>query len=62
MPIGDQKLLTRRDVAIRWACCEHTVARCEELKPIRFNKRRIRYQLKNVEAVEAAAGQEGIPA
>jgi hypothetical protein len=51
-PSDDQKLLTRRDVAERWACCEHTVARCEDLKPIRFNRRRLRYRLENVVAVE----------
>jgi len=51
-PSGNQKLFTRREVAKRWACCEHTVARCEALKPIRFNKRRLRYRLEEIEAVE----------
>lgn len=50
-----QILLTRRDVAKRWVCCEHTVARCEELKPIRFNQRRLRYRLGDVEAIEKSA-------
>ncbi|MEI8290952.1 MAG: hypothetical protein WCH99_15920 [Verrucomicrobiota bacterium] len=53
------QLLTRRDVAKRWACCEHTVARCEELEPIRFNRRRLRYRLEDVLAIEAAADQQG---
>ena len=58
-PTGEQKLLTRHDVAKRWACCEHTVARCEELQPIRFNRRRLRYRLEDVLAIEAAADQQG---
>lgn len=49
------QLLTRRQVAERWSCCEHTIARNRSLKPIRFNRRMLRYRLENVEAVEAAA-------
>jgi len=49
------QLLSRRQVAQRWACCEHTVARRRDLKPVRFNKRLLRYRLADVEAIEAAA-------
>lgn len=48
-------LLTRRELARRWACCEHTVARVKSLKPLRFNKRMLRYRIADVEAIEAAA-------
>lgn len=49
------KLLSRRQVAQRWGCCEHTVARRKDLKPMRFNRRMIRYRIEDVEAVERDA-------
>lgn len=58
-PQSDQrisKLLSRRQVAQRWNCCEHTVARRKDLKPLRFNRRLLRYRLTDIEAIEAAAG------
>lgn len=51
----NKQLLSRRQVARRWDCCEHTVARLDELKPLRFNKRFLRYRLEDIEAIEAAA-------
>ena len=45
-------LLTRRQVAERWQVCEHTVARNRNLKPIRLNRRLLRYHLSDVEAIE----------
>ena len=50
-----QIFLTRRQIAERWACCEHSVARKNELKPLRFNRRMLRYRLEDVLAIEAAA-------
>jgi hypothetical protein len=49
------RLLSRRQVAQRWGCCDHTVARRKDLKPIRFNKRLIRYRLEDILSIEAAA-------
>ena len=54
-PQPEIKLLTRRQVATRWAACPRTVARTKELKPIYFNSRRLRYRLTDVEAVERQA-------
>jgi hypothetical protein len=48
------QLLSRAEVAQRWGCCPHTVARRKDLKPVRFNKRMLRYRLADVEAVESA--------
>jgi hypothetical protein len=48
-------LLSRREVAERWRCCEHTVARRKDLKPLRFNSRLLRYRVQDIEAIEAAA-------
>lgn len=50
-------LLSRRQVAERWSCCEHTVARRKDLKPLRFNRRFLRYKLSDIEAIEAAAAK-----
>jgi len=47
--------LTRRQVAARWNCCEHTVARNKLLKAKRFSARMLRYSLEDVMAVEAGA-------
>jgi hypothetical protein len=51
-------LLSRRQIAERWQCCEHTIARRKDLRPLRFNRRLIRYRLEDVEAIEAAAAEE----
>jgi hypothetical protein len=47
--------LSRREVAARWSCCPRTVERRTDLKPVRFNKRFLRYRLSDVEAIERAA-------
>jgi hypothetical protein len=54
-PLPAQVLLTRKQLADRWSCCSHTIARRKDLKPVRFNIRMIRYRLVDIEAVEAAA-------
>jgi hypothetical protein len=48
-------LLSRRQLAQRWSCCPHTIARRKDLKPVRFNRRFLRYRLADIEAIEAAA-------
>ena len=53
--VSENKLLTRAEVAQRWNCCEHTVARDLRLTPVRFNRRRLRYRLDNVERIEREA-------
>lgn len=53
--IASSKLLTRQEVADRWNCCIHTIARDHRLVPIRFNQRRLRYRLEDVLRVEAQA-------
>lgn len=49
------ELLTRAEVALRWHCCGHTVARRRDLQPIRLGARLLRYRLEDVVAVESAA-------
>jgi hypothetical protein len=49
-----KRLFSRAEVASRWSCCTHTVARRKDLKPVRFNKRFLRYRLEDIEAVELA--------
>ena len=49
-------LLTRRQVAQRWNCCGHTIARMRNLRPVRFNRRLLRYRLEDIQAIETAAG------
>ena len=48
-------LLTRREVAERWGCCSHTIARRKDLRPVRLGPRFLRYRLADVQAIEAAA-------
>jgi hypothetical protein len=48
-------LLTRRQLAQRWNCCPHTIARRKDLRPIRLGRRLLRYRLSDVEAIEGAA-------
>jgi hypothetical protein len=50
-----EKLLTRREVAQRWRCCEHTIMRRGDLRPLVLGPRFIRYRLANVLEIEAAA-------
>ena len=52
--LSPEKLLSRRQVADRWQVCQATVYRHPELKPIRFNRRLLRYRLADIEAVERA--------
>ena len=54
-PPSSPRFLTCRQVAERWGCCDHTVRRRKELKPLRFNRRLLRYRLADAEAVEQAA-------
>jgi hypothetical protein len=51
-------LLTRQELAERWRCCPHTIARNKQLRPIRLGNRLVRYRLTDVEAIEAAASGE----
>jgi hypothetical protein len=48
-------LLSREEVANRWSCCPHTIARRKDLKPLRLGRRLVRYRLSDVEAIEMAA-------
>lgn len=48
-------LMTRQQVAQRWNCCPHTVARRRDLHAVRLGRRLVRYRLSDVEAIEAAA-------
>jgi hypothetical protein len=48
-------LLTKQQLAKRWNCCTHTIARRKDLKPLRLGRRLIRYRLSDIEAIEAAA-------
>ncbi len=48
-------LLTRQELASRWQCCPHTIQRMKNLRPVRFNRRRLRYRIEDIEAIEAAA-------
>lgn len=48
-------LLTRQQLAERWRCCGHTIARRKDLQPVRLGRRLLRYRLSDVEAIEAAA-------
>jgi hypothetical protein len=54
-------LLTRQELATRWNCCTHTIARRKDLKPVRLGPRLVRYRLTDIETIEAAAlgGMEG---
>jgi hypothetical protein len=57
------QLFSRRQLAARWNCCPHTIARRTDLKPLRFNRRLLRYRLEDIVAIEtAAAGQKVITA
>lgn len=49
------ELLTRAQLAVRWGCCRHTIARRNDLHPIRLGRRLVRYRLKDIEAIEAAS-------
>jgi hypothetical protein len=49
------KLLSRQQVAERWECCTHTIARRKDIHPVRLGRRLVRYRLEEIEAIEAAA-------
>ncbi len=49
------RLLSRQEVARRWGCCPHTIARRKGLRPLRLNRRLLRYRIEDVQAVETAA-------
>ncbi len=51
-PADEVVMLTRRQLATRWQCCEHTIARDQRLQPVRFNSRRLRYRLTDIIALE----------
>ena len=55
--IPAEAFLSRRELAERWRCCVHTVARRQDLEAVRLGRRLLRYRLKDVEAIEAAAGK-----
>jgi hypothetical protein len=48
-------LLSRKQLADRWGCCLHTIARNHHLEAVRLSRRLLRYRLSDVEAIEAAA-------
>ena len=50
-----ESLLSRREVAKRWQCCIHTIARRRDLEPVRLGRRLLRYRLQDIEAIERAA-------
>ena len=54
-PAQQTALLTRRQLAARWGCCGHTISRMKDLRPVRFNRRRLRYKLEDILQIEAAA-------
>ena len=49
------ELITREQLARRWKCCPHTVARRRDLQPIRLGRRLVRYSLAQVLRIEAEA-------
>jgi hypothetical protein len=48
-------LLTRQELARRWNCCAHTIARRKDLTPVRLGPRLLRYRISDVEAIETSA-------
>lgn len=48
-------LLTRQELAQRWNCCVHTISRRHDLEAVRLSRRMVRYRLRDIEAIEAAA-------
>lgn len=53
--LSSSTLLTRHEVAQRWHCCPHSVARRKNLRPLRLSGRMLRYRMADVLAVEAQA-------
>ena len=61
---AQDRLVSRRDVANRWASSTETVKRSEKeglLHPVHFNKRLLRYSLAEVIAVERAGRNGALP-
>jgi hypothetical protein len=50
-----RSLMTRKELAARWGVCSHTIQRRRDLQPVRLGPRLVRYRLKDVEEIEAAA-------
>jgi predicted DNA-binding transcriptional regulator AlpA len=56
------EFLTRAQLAARWGCCRHTIARRKDLHPVRLGRRLVRYRRAEIEAIEAkATGGKGAP-
>ncbi len=53
--LSKETLFSRRELAQRWNCCPHTIARRRDLEAVRLSRRLLRYRLKDIEAIEAAA-------
>ena len=54
-----EDLITRSGLALRWQCHIETIKRREranQLHPIRFSERMVRYRLSEVRAIEREAG------
>jgi hypothetical protein len=50
-------LLSRQQLAQRWGCCKHSIARRHDLEPVRLSRRMLRYKLSDIEAIESAAAK-----
>ena len=56
-----EQFLSRKQLQRRWSCCIETIKRRQRagvLTPIYLSARMVRYALRNIEEVEAAAGHE----
>lgn len=51
----DDELISRRETAAWFGVCPHTIQRNQTLKPIRFNRRLVRYRVGDVRALIASA-------
>lgn len=51
----DDEIISRRETAVWIGVCVHTIQRNEFLKPIRFNRRLVRYRVGDVRAFIASA-------
>jgi hypothetical protein len=47
--------LTRGELAKRWNCSTHTIARRKDISPVRFGRRFLRYRLRDITEVEGKA-------
>ena len=56
---GPEELLSRKQLCERWAVCRETLKRREKegvLRALRFNRRLLRYRLRDILQIEADAG------